>query len=238
MLKFAASLVSIGLFSAAVMGWLALDQPVRVVHVEGELSAAERREVKAQIAGSLDARLLTLDLVALRRRILELSWPRAVSLRKRWPDSLEVNVSKQTVVARWADGGYLTPGGEVVTTPDVAVEMPTFECELSEPKRAMEIYRLLQELASRAGLQVKGLSENTLGEWSVDLADGPELMLGAEQLAERMHRFLLVYRLSLSKATAVPEYVDARYANGVAVRWQQTDALLAITPNHGPNLVR
>lgn len=220
MARFVAGLVSIGLLGAGVMGWLALDQPIRVVRIEGELSAPERREVQAQIAGSLDGRLLTLDLEKLRHQVLGLSWPRTVSVRRVWPDSLEVVVSKQTVVARWADGGFLTPDGEIVTTPDAPVQVPTFECDLSSPKRAMEIYRLVQELASRAGLTVVSLSENALGEWRLDLASGLEVMLGAERLAERMQRFLLVHRFSLAQIGRQVEYVDARYANGVAVRWQ------------------
>ncbi len=221
MLKLVTSVVLIGLFGAGVMGWLALDQPVRVVRIEGELSTPERREVQAQIAGSLDARLLTLNLEKLRHQILALSWPRTVSLRRVWPDSLEVSVSKQMVVARWADGGFLTSGGEIVTTPDAPVNVPTFDCDLSGPKRAMEIYRLRQELASRVGLNVVTLSENALGEWRIDLAGGLALMLGAEQLAERMHRFLLVYRRSLGNTERQVEYADARYANGVAVRWRE-----------------
>ena len=235
MVKFFASLVSIGLLGAGILGWLALDRPIRVVHIEGELSAPERREVQAQIAGSLDGRLLTLNLEELRRQILGLSWPRAVSVRRVWPDSLEVKVSKQIVVARWADGGFVTPGGEIVTTPDAPAEVPTFECDLSSPKRAMEIYRLVQELASRSGLSVQSLSENALGEWRVGLADGLEVVLGAERLAERMQRFLLVHRFSLAHIGRQVEYVDARYANGVAVRWQQSGALLASTPDHGPD---
>ncbi|MCZ6656283.1 MAG: cell division protein FtsQ/DivIB [Gammaproteobacteria bacterium] len=225
MLKLVTSVVLIGLFVAGVMGWLALDQPVRVVRIEGELSAPERREVQAQIAGSLDARLLTLNLEKLRHQILALSWPRTVSLRRVWPDSLEVSVSKQMVVARWADGAFLTSSGEIVTTPDAPANVPTFDCDLSGPKRAMEIYRLLQELASRAGLNVVTLSENALGEWRIDLAGGLELMLGAEQLAERMRRFLLVYRRSLGDTKRRVEYVDARYANGVAVRWRESGGL-------------
>ena len=67
MVKFFASLVSIGLLTAGIMGWLALDRPIRVVHIEGELSAPERREVQAQIAGSQNGRLLTLNLEELRR---------------------------------------------------------------------------------------------------------------------------------------------------------------------------
>jgi cell division protein FtsQ len=97
----------------------------------------------------------------------------------------------------------------------------------------MEIYRLVQELASRSGLSVQSLSENALGEWRVGLADGLEVVLGAERLAERMQRFLFVHRFSLAQIGRQVEYVDARYANGVAVRWQQSGALLAAAPDHG-----
>ncbi|MEE4281898.1 MAG: cell division protein FtsQ/DivIB, partial [Pseudomonadales bacterium] len=85
---------------------------------------------------------------------------------------------------------------------------------------------LLDQIAARESLAISRLAQNSQGEWSVELSKGPRVLLGAQQINERMHRFLLVYRRVLSAGDKPAEYVDARYANGVAVRYvpeQQTN---------------
>ena len=46
-----------------------------------------------------------------------------------------------------------------------------------------------------------------------------------ERLLDRIHRFTLVHDQALSKRTEIVAQVDARYSNGVAVRWRPVGAL-------------
>jgi cell division protein FtsQ len=83
---------------------------------------------------------------------------------------------------------------------------------------------LLDQIVARENLAISVLQENKQGEWGLQILHGPRVLLGATKLNERMHRFLLVYRRVLRNAERVAEYVDARYANGVAVRFiEDTD---------------
>ena len=53
--------------------------------------------------------------------------------------------------------------------------------------------------------------------------DGFRVALGREDLAARLGRFLAVHREVLVDRAAEVEWVDARYMNGVAVRWRDAD---------------
>ena len=68
---------------------------------------------------------------------------------------------------------------------------------------------------------IRELHQNGQGEWRIELSDGPQVLLGAQQLNERMHRFLLVHRRVLKSSAVAAEYVDVRYANGLAVRYKE-----------------
>ena len=165
MRRFFAVLALAVLVSAGACGWLALDRQVRVVKVEGQLAESEAAQIRRRIGQVLEGRLLTMDVAQLRERVLELSWPGEVTVRKVWPDTIVVRVARRTVVARWADAGYLTPAGEVVSTPYGPTDVPEFDCALSAPREAMEIYRYLQGMAAHAGLLIEKMSENEIGEW-------------------------------------------------------------------------
>jgi cell division protein FtsQ len=207
------------MLAGGAFAWRVLNQPIHVVRIEGALTAGERDEIRTLLADLTDVPLMNIDLAAVRARVAELSWPRNVTLRRVWPYDLAVHVDKEMLVARWADGGYVTTGATIVQSPDEGLELPLFDCTFATPERAMEVYRMLQELAGRAGFEVRRLAENELGEWRLTLDGGLEVVLGAERLPERMHRFLLALR-RLPEDRAL-EYVDARYGNGIAVRWKE-----------------
>ena len=244
----------LGLACAAVFAYLFLDRPLRVVEVLGELAPGEVREVRAVISQRLPARLLSVDIKELRAGIIDLSWPRRISIRRVWPDRLSVHIERETTVAQWADEGYLSSAGEVVNTPDATAAVPYLDCAVSNPKEALGVLRYLQGILDAKELRREGpvsgflevgeslgpasvqpaeddrlliasLTENALGEWRVELVNGVQALLGAEDLHDRMHRFLLLYRHLLRSSEKQLLYLDMRYANGAAVRWADLDML-------------
>lgn len=213
------------LASAGWSMWRQLDRPVRTVRVEGPLSAAEQRAIRDVVAANLDAGVLSVDTARLREAIRALSWPRSVRVRRAWPDALEIRVEKESVVAEWGDGGYLTTAGKVVRLAGDDLQaleagLPALVTELSPPRRAMELYQMLQSQVAREGLSIVRLEENGLGEWQATCADGMTIVLGSESLSLRLERFLATYREALAGRPGEVARADARYDNGVAVHWR------------------
>ena len=215
---------------AAVAGWLyvSLDRPVRNVEVTGTLAPIEAAEVERKLNELKPRRLLSTDLNALRERLMALSWPRLVQIRRVWPDTLSIRIERQVVLAKWGGEGYLTAAGEVVGSVgnlDGAAGVPLLDCEVASPQQALETYRFLQHMASDAGLDISALAENALGEWQLELSGGLRANLGAAALHNRMQRFLQVHR-HLAQADVQPvRYLDLRYANGAAVRFHEPQML-------------
>jgi cell division protein FtsQ len=215
--------VALGLGFAGWSLWHQLDRPVHSVRVEGPLSTAEQAAIRRVVSDNLELGLLSLNMAELRERIHSLSWPRSVNVRRRWPDGLVIRVEKESVVAKWGDGGYLTSAGKIVKLADGPTgALPELAASLSRPRRAMEIYQMLQTRVDRAGFSIARLGENPLGEWRLTFQSGMTLALGNEALSQRLERFLLTYRLSLAPRYQEIDSVDARYDNGVAVRWKET----------------
>lgn len=219
------SLVLVGL--AAIIYWH-LDSPIVRVTVAGQLDGAEREQIRDAVRAHLEGGMLSADLDGLTQGILDLSWPRGVSIRRSWPGTLRIDVEKPAVVAGWQDA-YLASDGRVVRMPGHRDDLPRFECSLAEPRRAMEIFHRLSRAGALDGLKIDRLTENPLGEWGVRLSrtDGSgtvTVVLGAESVQERFERFLVVYRQHLAGRIAEIGHIDARYDNGVAVSWAPGDA--------------
>ena len=206
------------LVTAGTWVWLRLDQPIRVVRVEGAASAAEQDAVQGVLDNALVNGVLSIDLEELTMRIFALSWPREVRVRRLWPNGLVVRVQREPFVAAWGDSGFLTSAGKVVLLPGHEDDsLPVLSAELSSPAETMETFLLLQERLRASELTISGLSENVIGEWALNLDNGIELMLGSSGLAERLERFLVLYHRVLEERMPAPVRVDARYQNALAV---------------------
>jgi cell division protein FtsQ len=183
------------------------------------LSQAEQGAVRDVVSRSLKHGILSLDVADLGRRIRELSWPRSVAVRRVWPDALVIKVEKESVVAAWGDGGYLTSAGKIVRLADGAHDVPELVTSLTAPRRAMEVYQMFESRVNAAGFSIVRLEENPLGEWLMTFDSGTTVALGNEALTERLERFLFAYRRALAQHEGELAHVDLRYDNGLAVRW-------------------
>ncbi len=215
----AALLLLLCLVLAGASLWRQLDRPVRVVRVEGALTPAEQNAIRQVVSGSVGDGLLSLDVAGLCQRIRALSWPRSVAVRRVWPDALVIRVEKESVVAEWGNGGWLNSAGQVVQLADGAKDVPVLVTALSQPRRAMEVYQMLQSRVAPAGFSITRLEENDLGDWVMTFGGGMTVALGSEDLSGRLDRFLLAYRKVLSQHAGRISHVDLRYDSGLAVAW-------------------
>lgn len=227
------SLVWLALVAAAGFGGLRFAEAVATVDVgrvqlEGELTVPESREVQQAVSGVLSrpGKHGARDVAA---AVESIGWVREVLVRMRWPDTLQVSVVRDTVAAGWGDDAYLTTGGDVVPALPAHVrggtdaDLPILSGSLSDGTETMRIYNLLNAPAHALGLRIVRLDEDRVGNWTVEFADGMQVVLGSKALRERFDRFLVVYRRELAGGGEGAVRVDARYHSGVAVRWESPE---------------
>ena len=200
--------------------WHVLDRPVDTIVVSGEPTQAERKWVEQALSSLPLGGILSTDLEAIENQLITMGWTRQVTVRRHWPDRLEVRLHKVVPVARWGAQGYLAANGEPMELPDEYYDLPKLSANISTPQQTMEVYRLLQLFASRLDLQIVTLSESSQGEWRVGFTDGMQVFLGARDVNARMRRFLRVYSNALRYQGQAVDYADARYTSGIAVRFR------------------
>lgn len=220
------SLLFVGVL--AVAAWIHLDRPIVRYVISGELTELERATIARQVPAQASAGILSVDLGSVRALFGELDWVREVSVRRRWPDVLEIHVTREDAIARWGDGRYITVSGRILALPDTYDQLPLFRIAISSPQSALQTYGFVQQLVSREGLRVQTLEQNEQAEWQLQFDNGMWVYLGDQEINERMHRVLRLYRARLADGPDRIAHIDARYANGAAVKLQpQVDVLLS-----------
>jgi len=174
-------------------------------------------------------------LVEVQDAVAGLSWIDRVSARLRWPDALIVRLTRHSVVARWGGGGFVATNGEVIASAAgidglaPGTDLPLLDCKRTSSARAMSVFSLLNSGVLRADLKLVSLHESELGEWSAGIALAGtdrtlDVMLGRDDLAGRLRRFVALHDGELRARLSSVAAVDARYHNGVAVRWHESPA--------------
>lgn len=211
--------------------------PLKRVTVEGELRYLSRERLQEEVVAHMEGGFFAMDLARVRRAVEGLPWVAQVTVRRHWPDRLEVRVWERRAVARWAEGGLVDARG-VLFRPPVEGDMeglPVLRGRAEDALGLLAFMRRLNGWLLPAGRVVARLSAERRGAFSVGLDNGTELVLG--RLPEAVVRKRLIRALPPLLAEARRRdadiiRVDMRYPNGFAVTWGEP-ATPGITPQPG-----
>ena len=203
--------------------WLSLPQtfPFEVVHITGELHHLKRPTLEKVVAEQLTGGFFSLDLAQVQEALARVPWVARASLRRLWPDRLELHVDERRPAARWS-GNALVTGEGLVFQPGPS-ELPAGLPNLAGPDAEsapllLERYHEWQALVQAHGRNIAELHLDARGAWSLLFADGLRLELGKTDVDDRLARFLRVLP-QLTLETRKPERIDLRYNHGLAVQW-------------------
>lgn len=210
------------LIGAAVVAvqWEPRLLPIRVVVVDGEMHGLSRESLTETIASHIDGGILTQSLGALKQEVEDLPWIDRASVRRVWPDRIEVTVSEHEALARWGENGLVTAAGVVFRPQDGRLPAGLARLDATDDALAPELVERLQGWGMRlttVGLILEAVRRDARGDWTLQLLGGTEVQLGTEDLEARLARLLAAY--PQIEAIGVPARLDMRYSNGLAVRW-------------------
>lgn len=232
-------LIVLVLIAAASFGVLRLMHPmtfpIRQVEINGEFLHLSPAALQSVAEDVVRGGFFNVNVEAVRRAVLREPWVRGVSVRREWPQSLNLQVQEQQAVARWGDAGLLNTEGEVFR-PDPATfpaGLPILIGPAGTELLMLERFRFVEQVLAGQGLQVMALTLSERRAWSLDLATGPDVILGRSQFVARVQRFAVAAQNELAGRLDTLRVVDMRYTNGFAVQWNTTAAAALETENHG-----
>lgn len=224
------SLPAVVLLASFLAGFHYLSQPgrlpLRVVEVTGEFTYLDHAAIEKQVASAIDGGFFDVDLQRIRREVSAMPWVEQVSVRRVWPDTLQMHVSEQVPIAYWNGNALLNLAGEVFR-PQSIPELGGLPHLFGQDARAPQVVAFYLQLQARLmaeSLRIDRVRLNPRGEWLVVFRDGLSLMLGREDIARRQQAFLDLYPQLLANMPRRPERIDMRYEHGFAVRWQEKES--------------
>ncbi|RME34000.1 MAG: FtsQ-type POTRA domain-containing protein [Gammaproteobacteria bacterium] len=226
--------LSLALLTGAVQGWRWLTDPgtlpIREVRVLGEFRHLSPARMEQGVADRATGGFFGIDVEGIRKVLLDEPWVREVSVRRVWPDTLQVTVLEQVPVARWGEHALVNDAGELFR-PDPATiprRLVRLEGPRGSERELLARMRYLESLLRPLGLALAELEMDRRGAWSFRLAQGPLVMVGRGDFEARTARLARIWTRVLRPRAAEIERIDLRYANGLAVRYRQGGQALSL----------
>jgi cell division protein FtsQ len=204
------------------VAWVSLpgNVPVALVRVDGDIKHTKREMLRRALADRLSDGFFGLNLDAIREAAEALPWVTQASVRRVWPGTLVIRVREREALALWGDRGAVSPEGEVFwPDPDsVPRGLPRLTGPEGSAAQLVQRFQRLGQRVAEKGLSLTRLDLSERHAWTLELSNGLRMSLGTRDPEGRLDRVLR--HLPALGAQGEPELVDARYANGFAVRWR------------------
>ena len=215
-------LIALGASAAFHVAHGALEVPLVSVRVTGEFRHLTREELSQAIAGEVRAGFYGVKVSAVRAAALALPWVRDVSVRRVWPDSLNVDVSEREASARWRGGGLLEADGTLFFPPEESYpgSLPVLGGPEGTHGEVMERFQVWRGMLAPLGRPVHGVSLTPRRTWRIELDQGTALVVGSDADFPALAKFTQVGRAVLGARMSDIQQIDLRYTNGFAVQWK------------------
>lgn len=218
------SLLILALIVACVVVWLKLMDPqtlpLKQVQLEAPFVKVSKEQLYDVIKPKAHGGFFNVDVDAVTKAVQALPWVNEASVRRVWPDTLHVSIKEQKAMARWKDQALVNESGELFFP--AADTFPNELIELLGPRKIVaqmaEQFRVFEQALQGSDLRMSRISLTPRRAWEVELNDGAVVLLGRNEMKQRLQRFVRFYP-QLGQAVGI-KYVDMRYTNGFAVRWR------------------
>lgn len=215
--------IILGLFS---WGWsFLLDPwrfPVRHVQISGALTHVQSATLKGRILPYVSRGFFGVSVSGLRDHLLEMPWIEQVSIKRIWPDTLSIHLVEQQAVAHWGQKALLNPQGKRFVPADASAlnDLPWLSGPAGEEIKVLKMYATMTELLVPLDTVIEKLALSPRQAWTLTLSNGLQLHIGSKEPLQRLQKFIAVYPELKQHTGKQAVYVDLRYNNGMAIRWE------------------
>jgi cell division protein FtsQ len=202
--------------------------PLKQLVVTTSLDQVSRAQIEYTARNALSGNFFTVNLETAQTAFERMPWVRSASLRRHWPDGIELDLEEHRAAARWTsqegEPRLVSTRGEVFMA-STSEPLPAFAGPEGSAPRVLDRYRQFSDGLAVIGRKPVAIHLSARDAWQLKLDDGVVLELGRDQpkhpLTERLNRFTTHYIAvsnSAKNRLQTIGVVDMRYPNGFALR--------------------
>ncbi len=196
--------------------------PIKTIRLSGTFEHINQNEVESILQSFVGQGFFSLDIHALQKVLSEKPWTMSVSIRRVWPDRLDIAVVERKPVARW-DDKHLVSDRAVVFLANARSfqQLPLIHTESKNTSQILTSFYNLNRLFNQVDETVLSLRQDSRGAFDIELPGDMSIKLGRDQVEHKITRLMKIYKQQIRPRRADIQQLDLRYSNGFAVAWKK-----------------
>jgi len=198
---------------------------INQLKIQGQFRYLAPTEIESLVRSHELGNFFAINLDVIKADIQTHPWVQEAEVRREWPDALNVHVKEHRPVARWKKDKWVNAQGQVVDLPIKDMPRVAIVLDGKPQDAAMMLNQTIawkRQLES-SGLLIRQLELSTSHAWTLSLYYPLNdfeftLLLGREDVAERLARFQNLFDKRFKDANEQLQRVDARYPDGLAIK--------------------
>lgn len=197
-----------------------LQRPINHIKINAQYQHVRPQEIQEVVIPLINKGFFTVNVGKIQAEVKKLPWVLNVGVRRIWPDTILITIKEHRATARWKAGGAFNQNG-ILFHPDMSgipTELPLLEGPENMSKKIFDGLEKMQPQFAKNNLSINKIVVSDRGSWSITLENGPEIVLGKENLTDRVDRLMSSWDALNKKHKTKIKRIDLRYPNGFAVR--------------------
>jgi cell division protein FtsQ len=211
--------------------------PIKYVRTEGVFQYLSKNEIKIVLQPLVITGFFDADMQAIHTAVSTLPWVDTVTVKRIWPDAIDIKIREKKPYARWGKNSLITERGVIFTPKNIeqfqnlsVVTGPEFQ-----QVKVLEIMKGIKTALADQSMELAEFSVNDRWAWKIKLANGMEILLGRNEQLKKLQRFLKTLAVLRQEQVDAMAIVDLRYPNGYAVSWKPETAEIDWNAIANPN---
>ncbi len=224
------TLLVLGMFALAIWGLqqevvsnkITESLPISYVRTKGVFQYLSKEELRAALMPLVSVSIFDADMQLIHATVTKLPWVKNATVKREWPDTIDIEVSERKAFVRWGNYGLLTDYGELFTPSNVSQfkSLLLVEGPKQQEAKTLEIMKGVKTALEDQALELAEFKVNDREAWEIKLKSGLEILLGRTGQLNKLQRFLDTLPVFGQEKMAAMQLVDLRYPNGFAVSWK------------------
>jgi len=195
--------------------------PIERIKILGEFKQLDSELIEQQLSIYLGQDFFSVDIKSIQQLIGQQPWVQTVSIKRIWPNQLQVKVREKKAFARWNDDQLLSTQAEIFNAKSSDFSgLPTINGYSGETDKLLRNYLNLQHQLEALDIVVTEFKEDSKGALSLLLNETLKVNLGSEQSEMKIQQLMAVYPKQIKPKAQQIKYIDFRYSNGFAISWK------------------
>ncbi len=203
--------------------------PVCRISFIGEFRHVEKSALQESVSPYIGNNFFAIDLQGLESTLRDIDWVSDISISRRWPDTLQVSIKEERLIASWNKTSWVTSDAAIVEIPNLKMrELPRWFGPQGTQVLVQLRYHQFSNLLADVDMKLQQLTYSQRGAWQLiavndERKEQVNIRLGRRDMEDRLFRFARAYGQTLVKLEQRLVSVDLRYPNGFAVKWDSIE---------------